>query len=233
MGVPMPPMLAATGIESVSATRPLPSGGRALNTGARKVSIMAAVAVLLTNIEKTPVMRMNPRSTFSLLLPNGLSSVRARSTSRPDLVAAMARMNPPRNRMMIGSANVAMSALWSSSSALSMPDRKIWKALSEVVSSRSPMSDTDVAQGDMASVTHSMVARANTAITRCWMTVSPSMPKLSVGKFHIIRQMTTAMTKRAAFFLLYSPLRRFLFSCAIRLLKVRLLFFSCCLWVSI
>ena len=165
IGVPIPPMLAATGIDNVSATRPLPSGGRALNTGARKVSIIAAVAVLLTNIENMPVIRINPRSTFSLLLPKGLSSVRASSTSSPDFVAAMARMKPPRKRMMIGSAKVAIRSLWLSNSVLSMPER--WKALSEVVNSSSPISDTDVAQGDMASVTHNMVARANTAMTRC------------------------------------------------------------------
>ena len=138
-----------------------------MNTGVRKVSIMAAVAVLLTNIEKNPVIRMKPRSTFSLFLPKGLSRVRARSTSSPDFVAAMARMKPPRNRMMMGSAKVAMSALWSSSSLLSMPDLKNVNALSEVENSSRPMSDTDVAQGEMASVTHNIVANANTAMMRC------------------------------------------------------------------
>ena len=215
IGVPIPPMLAATGMDSVSATRPLPSGGSALKTGARKVSIMAAVAVLLTNIEKTPVMRINPSSTFSLLLPNGLRRVRARSTSSPDLVAAMASTKPPRKRMMMGSAKVAISALWSSSSDLSIPERKIWNALSDVVSSSKPMSDTDVAQGDMASVTQRIVARAKTAMMRCWMTVSPSMPKQEIGRFHITMVTRIATAKRQAFFLLKLPLRRFLFSVAI------------------
>ena len=41
-----------------------PSGGNCLNIGARKVSIIAAVAVLDTNIENNPVMRRNPKSTF-------------------------------------------------------------------------------------------------------------------------------------------------------------------------
>ena len=217
IGVPIPPMLAATGTERVRATRPLPSGGRALNTGARNVSIMAAVAVLLTNIENTPVMSMKPNSTFSLFCPKGLSSVRASNTSRPDLVAAIARMKPPRKSMMIGSANVAMSALWSSSSLLSIPDRKKWKALSDVVRSSKPISETDVAQGEMASVTHSIVARANTAMMRCWITVSPSMPKLSIGRFQIISVTRTAIAKRVAFFLLKLPVRRFLFSVAINL----------------
>lgn len=68
VGVPMPPRLAATGIDRVKAMRPLPSGGNCLNTGVRNVSIMAAVAVLLTNIEKNPVISINPSSTFSLLV---------------------------------------------------------------------------------------------------------------------------------------------------------------------
>ena len=77
MGVPMPPKLAAKGMLSAMAMRPLPSGGSWRKTGVRKVSIMAAVAVLLTNMEKRPVMRMKPKSTFSLLLPKGLSSTLA------------------------------------------------------------------------------------------------------------------------------------------------------------
>ena len=78
MGVPIPPRLAARGMARVKAIRPLPSGGSCLNTGARKVSIIAAVAVLLTNIEKKPVMRINPNRTFSLLVPNGFNSTCAR-----------------------------------------------------------------------------------------------------------------------------------------------------------
>ena len=110
MGVPIPPMLAAIGIASVSATRPLPSGGNALNTGVRKVNIIAAVAVLDINIEKAPVIRIKPNNTFSDFLPNGFKSVRAKSTSNPDFVAAMARINPPKKRMMMGSAKVAINA---------------------------------------------------------------------------------------------------------------------------
>ena len=109
--VPMPPIFAATGMARVSATRPLPSGGRALNTGVRNVSIIAAVAVLLTNMENIPVMSTKPNNTFSLFVPNGFNSVRASKTSSPDFVAAMARMNPPKNSIIIGSANVAISAL--------------------------------------------------------------------------------------------------------------------------
>ena len=111
IGVPMPPRFAATGMLRAMAMRPLPSGGNCLNTGARKVSIMAAVAVLETNIENKPVMSRKPRSTFSLLLPNGRSNTFARWASIPVLPAAMARMNPPMKSMITGSAKVAITDL--------------------------------------------------------------------------------------------------------------------------
>ena len=176
MGVPIPPMLAATGIDSVSAIRPLPSGGNERNTGVRKVSIMAAVAVLLTNIENTPVMRMKPSSTFSLFVPKGFISVRASSTSRPDLVAAIAKIKPPKNKMMIGSAKVAIIEAWFSSSLLSMPSRIKVNALFDVVNSNNPITLTDVAHEGIASVIHKMVAKAKMAIMRSCTTVRPSMP---------------------------------------------------------
>ena len=63
IGVPIPPTLAATGIAMASPIFPLPSAGSTFNTGVRKVSIMAAVAVLLRNIENAAVTRMNPNNT--------------------------------------------------------------------------------------------------------------------------------------------------------------------------
>ena len=114
--------------------------------------------------------------------------------------------------MMMGSAKVAMSALWSSSSLLSMPDLKNVNALSEVENSSRPMSDTDVAQGEMASVTHNIVANANTAMMRCWITLRPSIPKHDTGKFHITSVTNRAKAKSAAFLMLKSPLRVNLFS---------------------
>ena len=111
MGVPIPPRLAAMGMLNAIAMRPLPSGGSCLNTGARKVSIMAAVAVFDTNIEKSPVMSRNPSSTCSLLLPKGRSSALASWASIPVLPAAMARINPPIKSMMTGSAKVAITDL--------------------------------------------------------------------------------------------------------------------------
>ena len=104
----MPPKLAPMGMAMVKATLPLPLAGNALKTGVRNVSIMAAVAVLLINMEKRPVMSRKPNNTFSDFLPKGAISLRAISTSSPDLVAAMAITKPPRNRMMVGSAKQAM-----------------------------------------------------------------------------------------------------------------------------
>ena len=48
-----------------------------------------------------------------------------------------------------------------------MPVRKKRKALSEVVKSSAPMSVTEVAHEEIASVTHMIVANAKIAITRC------------------------------------------------------------------
>ena len=87
MGVPKPPKFAATGIDKVNAIRPLPFAGSAANTGARKVSINAAVAVLEINIENNPVIRRKPSKTFSLFFPNGRIRFRANKVSSPDLDA--------------------------------------------------------------------------------------------------------------------------------------------------
>ena len=111
MGVPMPPRLAAMGMLRAMAVRPLPASGSCLNTGVRKVSIMAVVAVLLMNMEKRAVTSMKPRRMFSLFLPKGVSRTRARCTSRPVLVVAMARMKPPMKSITTGSAKLAMTCL--------------------------------------------------------------------------------------------------------------------------
>ena len=115
IGVPIPPRLAPMGIAIVRAILPLPLAGRALKTGVRKVSIMAAVAVLEMNIEKMPVMRIKPNSTFSLFFPNGLIIVFAIKTSSPLFVAAIASTNPPKNKMIVGSAKQAIIPTESSS----------------------------------------------------------------------------------------------------------------------
>ena len=111
IGVPIPPRLAATGIDMANAIRPLPSGGSWRNTGVRKVSIMAAVAVLDTNIENRPVTSRKPRSTISLFVPKGRSSTLASWASRPVFVAAIASTKPPMNSMITGSAKQAITPL--------------------------------------------------------------------------------------------------------------------------
>ena len=50
-------------IARAKAVFPFPSAGRDFRTGPRKVSIIAAVAVLLKNIENTPVTITKPRRT--------------------------------------------------------------------------------------------------------------------------------------------------------------------------
>jgi len=47
------------------------------------------------NIEKRAVTSMKPSRMFSLFLPKGVSRTRARCTSKPAFVVAMARMKPP------------------------------------------------------------------------------------------------------------------------------------------
>ena len=111
IGVPIPPMLAAIGIARAREILPPPSAGKVRRTGVRNVSIIAAVAVLLMNIENTPITRRTPRRTVLGFFPNGLSITLASCTSSPTFVAAKARTKPPRKSMMTGSAKAAMISL--------------------------------------------------------------------------------------------------------------------------
>ena len=168
IGVPIPPRLAPIGIAIVKAIRPLPLAGRALKTGVRKVSIMAAVAVLEMNMEKMPVMSMKPNSTFSLFLPNGFIMTFAIHTSSPDFVAAMARMKPPRKSIMVGSAKQAMIPTESSNWPY-CPSLPCMNLNEELLTKKSntKMMVTDVAHAGIASVSHSITAITNMAMTRC------------------------------------------------------------------
>ena len=199
MGVPIPPRLAANGMLSAMAMRPLPSGGNCRNTGVRNVSIMAAVAVLDTNMENRPVMRINPSSTLSLLLPKGFSSTFASCASSPVLVAAMARINPPMNSMMTGSAKVAMTLLYDNKAPTCSGSHIHLTPESEQNSSISPMMATLVAHDDTTSRIHISVAKAKIAMMRCCTMVSPSMPNMSVGAFHNNKVMIATMTACAVF----------------------------------
>lgn len=166
MGVPKPPKFAATGIDKVNAIRPLPFAGSAANTGARKVSINAAVAVLEINIENNPVISRKPSKTFSLFFPNGRIRFRANKVSSPDLDAAIAMMKPARKSIMIGSANEAIISVESSNfptlSPLNTP-----KAFFDTVTHIIAVRASDVAQAGIHSVSQERIAKTKIAITRC------------------------------------------------------------------
>ena len=121
IGVPIPPKLAANGIAMVSPIRPFPFAGSDANTGVKNVNISAAVAVFEINIEKIPVMKRKPNNTFSLFLPKGRIIFLANSVSRPDFEAAIARIKPAKNNMIIGSANEAIISLDFNSSPIPSP----------------------------------------------------------------------------------------------------------------
>ena len=108
MGVPIPPRLAATGILSARPILPLSSAGSLESTGVSRASIMAAVAVLLMNMENTEIMMRKPSSTISGLVPNSFRRARARVTSSPYFSAMIASTKPPRNSITTGSAMEAM-----------------------------------------------------------------------------------------------------------------------------
>ena len=196
MGVPIPPRLAATGIDRAREMRPLPSGGNWRNTGVRKVSIMAAVAVLETNIENRPVMSRNPKSTLLLFLPKGLSSTLANWASSPVFVAAMARMKPPMNNMITGSAKVAIIDLYESKVPTRSSSQIHFMPLSDVKRSRPPIMATDVAHEGTISKIHIRVAKAKMAMIRCCTMFRPSMPNALLGRFH--NKSVTKATKKAS-----------------------------------
>ena len=156
-------------------------------------------------------MSIKPSNTFSLFFPKGLIIVFAISTSSPDLVAAIAKMNPPRKRMMVGSAKHAMIPTESSSCPYSpsLPCRNLNEELL-TQNSNTKIIVTLVAQAGIASVNQSSTAIMKTAITRCCTTVSPSIPKLSMGRFQTISVMIAVTANINIFFLLKSPVRVFL-----------------------
>ena len=200
IGVPIPPRLAAIGIDIVKAIRPLPLAGSAAKTGVRKVSINAAVAVFEMNIEKSPVISRNPKRTFSLLLPKGLIRLRAKSVSSPDFDAAIAKIKPARKSIIIGSAKEAMISFESSNSPIPSP-LNTPKAFLDTVTHMIDMILSDVAHAGIHSVSHDKVANTKIAIMRCCTTVNPSMPKLLVGRFQMMAVTTTIAKSSQTFFI--------------------------------
>ena len=203
IGVAIPPRLAAIGMLIVSAVRPFPLAGSAAKTGVRKVSIMAAVAVLLTNMENMPVISRKPRSTFSLFWPNGRIKFLANNTSNPDLVAAIARIKPPKNSMITGLAKVAiMSLLLNNLPNISFSSPlKNEILLLETVRHITVIMAKEVAHAGIASVSHVSVANTKMAIIRCCTTVRPSISNTLVGRFHTIAVTMMMHTSSISFFI--------------------------------
>ena len=120
---------------------------------------------------------------------------RASNTSSPLLVAAMARMNPPINNMMIGSAKQCMMDLYFTvcpSSPAGIPWIKNHRLLSETVNNNRTTISTEVVHAGTASNTHIKVAKTKMEISLCSMTVSPSIPKVSIGRHHNMRERVMA-----------------------------------------
>ena len=103
-GVPMPPTLAATGMDRAIPVRALPFG-RAVMTGIMTANMVAVVAVLDMNMLIRAVMSMTPMTVRRGLPMKGLSSTADSARSTLYFAAPSATMNPPRNRMMTGLAS--------------------------------------------------------------------------------------------------------------------------------
>lgn len=118
------------------------------------------------NIENRPVIMRNPNNTFSLLLPNGRIRFFASKVSSPDFDAAMARMNPARKSIMIGSANEAIISSESNSSPMSSPLKSLnefWETVVHMI----VMMESDVAHAGIHSVNQDNVANTKVAMMRC------------------------------------------------------------------
>ena len=67
------------------------------------------------------------------------------------------------------------------------------------------MMTMEVAHEGMASVNQRRTAMTKMAMTRCWTTVSPSIPKQVMGKFQTINVMSAVTANISALRLLKSP----------------------------
>ena len=131
---------------------------------------IAAVAVLLMNIEKMATVIIMPSSTNLGFLPKGLISTRARLRSSLNFVAAAARKKPPMKSMMVGSAQVAITSLKLSRFLNFSPSASTIigvRALFEMVKSIRTMMRIDVEKIGTGSRIHAKAAKTNIATTRC------------------------------------------------------------------
>ena len=71
------------------------------------------------------------------------------------------------------------------------------------------MIETDVAQAGTSSITHISVAYTKIAMSRCWIWVRPSNPKLSVGRNQSRRKTARTKSKPMDFLFSLSGLNRF------------------------
>ena len=136
-------------------------------TGAKKASIIAAVAVLDINIDRVPMTVRKPSNTNLGFVPNGRSMARAKNTSSPTLLAVIARTNPPRKSMITGSAKLAITPLCESREPTTSGSTMGLRPLSEQKSSINTMMAIDVAHDETISRIHINVANAKIAMTRC------------------------------------------------------------------
>ncbi len=103
-GVPMPPMLAANGIERIIPARSRSASGRDAATGRTTAIIVAVVAVLDINIENVAVMSISPSMILVGLSPNGRSMILPIALSSWNRDAPIARKKPPSTSISTGSA---------------------------------------------------------------------------------------------------------------------------------
>ena len=108
-GVPMPPTLAATGMDRARPARGRP-WGRAPRMGMTTANMVAVVAVLDMNMLSSAVMTIRPSTVRRAEPVKGLMSTAARFLSRWYLAAPSAMRKPPRNRMMTGLARAARNS---------------------------------------------------------------------------------------------------------------------------
>ena len=150
--MPMPPTLAATGMDRARPARGLPAGS-APSTGMTTANMVAVVAVLDMNMLSKAVMIIRPRTVLRAEPVKGRMRTAARFLSRWYFSAPSAMRKPPRNRMMTGLASAPRKEEYFAAS--SGTARRAW---SETRSTSRAMTRTAVATSGIASVTHRTIA---------------------------------------------------------------------------
>ena len=202
-GVPMPPTLAASGIDSATPARALPAGS-VLRIGMTTANIVAVVAVFDMNMLSTAVISMSPSTVRRALSGKGRNMIAARLRSSPNFSAPCAIMNPPRKRMMTGWASAEKYAdagsSWSASAGSPPVGSTIAPSESKRTSSR--MTSTAVAVSGTGSSTQKTMASRKIDSIRC-----PGVDKSGIWTKKGMRKQTTPKTRPTNCFLLsWGPL---------------------------